>query len=83
MPVQLVGDQPTSENRTGDWRSQRPVIDAARCTGCLICWKYCPEACVTRTDKVPVILMDYCKGCAICAAECPRDCVAMQPEEAA
>lgn len=83
LPVLLLSNRPMSENRTGEWRSQRPVIDAGRCTGCLICWKYCPDACVALTDKVPVISMDYCKGCAICAVECPRRCIAMIPEEAA
>lgn len=83
LPLRIVGTRPMSENRTGDWRSQRPVIDAKRCTGCAICWKFCPEACVTLTEKVPVISLDYCKGCAICAAECPQECVEMRPEAAA
>ena len=82
LPVIAVGSRSMSENHTGDWRSQKPVIDAGKCTGCLICWKFCPESCVVTTDKVPVMLMDYCKGCAICAAECPQDCIAMVSEEA-
>lgn len=83
LPVVRLGVRPMSENKTGDWRSQRPAIDAAKCTGCLICWKFCPEACVTLTEKVPVISMDFCKGCAICASECPQDCIAMVTEEVA
>ena len=82
LPLRLLGARPQSENRTADWRSQRPVIDAAACTGCLLCWKFCPEACVALTDKVPVISLDHCKGCALCAAECPKGCIAMVPEAA-
>jgi 2-oxoacid:acceptor oxidoreductase delta subunit (pyruvate/2-ketoisovalerate family) len=83
LPLQLLGERSMAENHTGNWRSQRPVIDGAKCTGCQICWKFCPEACVTLTAKVPVISMDYCKGCAVCAAECPKDCIAMVAEESA
>lgn len=80
LPVRIVSSRPMSENKTGDWRSQRPAIDATRCTGCLICWKFCPEACVTLTEKVPEISMDFCKGCAVCASECPQGCIAMDEE---
>lgn len=82
LPVRLLGERPMTENLTGDWRSQKPVIHADRCTGCNVCWKYCPEACVTLTEKVPVISMDFCKGCALCAAECPQECIEMVEEAA-
>jgi 2-oxoacid:acceptor oxidoreductase delta subunit (pyruvate/2-ketoisovalerate family) len=68
------------ENLTGNWRSLRPVIDAARCTGCLICWKFCPEACVNLTDKVPAIGLSYCKGCGVCVAECPPKAIRFEDE---
>lgn len=80
-PRVIVSDRLMTRNLTGDWRSLRPVIEASLCTGCLICWKYCPEACVSLTDKVPVIDLSYCKGCGICARECPPRCVALKPEE--
>ena len=80
LPTRLVGMRPMSENKTGNWRSQRPVIDPKKCTGCLICWKFCPEACVTIADKVPAISMEFCKGCAVCAAECPQGCITMAEE---
>lgn len=82
-PRVIVSDLRMSGNRTGNWRSLRPVIDAARCTGCLICWKYCPEACVSLTEKAPAIDLSYCKGCGICARECPPRCIALEPEEEA
>ena len=81
FPRVIVSTRSMSENRTGTWRTLRPVIDASKCTGCLICWKYCHEACVTLTQKVPVIDMNSCKGCGICVEECPAHCVDFPAEE--
>lgn len=83
LPQEIVSDRSMAENLTGNWRSLKPAIEASRCTGCLICWKYCPEACVELTDKVPRIDFHYCKGCGICVQECPAHCIALEPEEAA
>lgn len=67
------------DNKTGAWRSQRPVKDAARCNGCDLCWLYCPEGCIERgTIEIDYA---YCKGCGICAVECRRDAMHMQREE--
>lgn len=74
-PVVLASSRSQSENITGNWRSLRPVIVAERCTRCLICWKYCPEACVELAGGMPVINYSYCKGCGICVAECPPKCI--------
>lgn len=82
-PAITVSDRSMSENPTGNWRSFRPVIASARCTGCLICWKFCPEGCVELTEKVPVLVMKYCKGCGICVEECPPGCISFEPEEGA
>lgn len=81
-PDVVVSDRSMAENHTGIWRSFRPIIDAKRCTGCLICWKFCPEACVGLTEKVPAIDMAYCKGCGICVKECPPKCISfdLEPE---
>lgn len=81
FPRILFSDRSMAENKTGNWRTLRPHIDHSRCTGCLICWKFCPEACVTLTEKVPAIDMSYCKGCGICVAECPPKCILFRPEK--
>ena len=75
--------------KTGEWRTQRPVIDHSKCIpeknntqGCLRCWLYCPEAVIKK--NVPIqIDMDYCKGCGICAEECPSGAISMVPEAGA
>ncbi|MFH1726609.1 MAG: 4Fe-4S binding protein [Elusimicrobiota bacterium] len=82
FPLTLDCDRSTRENKTGNWRSIRPVIDAEKCTGCLLCWKFCPDACVRIEGERPVIDLDYCKGCMICANECPAKCIAIEEEEA-
>ena len=82
-PLIILSPRSMSENLTGNWRTLRPAIDAARCTGCLLCWKFCPEACVALTAKVPRIDFSYCKGCGICVEECPPKCISFDREEAA
>ncbi|PIY38415.1 MAG: pyruvate synthase [Armatimonadetes bacterium CG_4_10_14_3_um_filter_59_10] len=66
-------------NETGEWRSVRPETDHKRCNSCMLCWLYCPEVCVSATEK-PQIDLRYCKGCGICAEECPVGAIQMVPE---
>ena len=68
--------------RTGDWRSQRPVIDKEKCIKCGMCWVYCPDMAYTQTeDGFFEVNLEYCKGCGICAHECPKDAITIVPEE--
>jgi len=64
-----------STKKTGDWKTMRPVIDMAKCTGCGICVKYCPDAALSLADvngkKKVVVDYYHCKGCLICLGECP------------
>ncbi len=63
---------------TGTWRSHRPVIDTNQCTGCLMCWIWCPEGVIAKEDRA--INYDYCKGCGLCAKECPAHAITMIKE---
>ena len=67
-----------SVGQTGSWRIFKPVKDDERCNECLLCWIYCPEACITKKLSINY---DYCKGCGICAVECPRNAIQMVKEE--
>ena len=78
-PNTLVYDSGWSrDNATGSWRALRPVKDAAKCTGCALCWMFCPEGLISR----PGFEIDYayCKGCGICAQECKVGALVMVRE---
>ena len=64
---------------TGGWRTFRPTIDASKCTGCGICWLFCPEPAISK-GKPPTVDYRYCKGCGICANECPVKAIIMKEE---
>lgn len=64
---------------TGEWRVFRPVKESEKCNECLICWIYCPEACISKEGLE--IDYQYCKGCGICAEECPTGAILMVKEE--
>ena len=73
LPLGLTLEAGSSlDFETGDWRSDKPIWDAAKCTNCMICWIYCPDSAIIIKDgKVSGIDYRYCKGCGICAEECP------------
>ena len=68
-------------NRTGDWRSSRPVWAFEKCVKCGVCVVFCPEGCIEmQPDGLPLADMDYCKGCGICILECWTGCIEMKEE---
>jgi len=69
----------TAQTETGSWRTFKPVVDVEKCTGCGICWIFCPEPAI-EGGKPAIIDYKYCKGCGICANECPFKAIAMVPE---
>ncbi len=71
-----------SLRRTGDWRSERPVVDKAKCNKCALCWLYCPDGAIKLLDDGYYEAdLYYCKGCGICAGVCPCDAITMIEEE--
>ena len=69
-------------NETGGWRSMVPVIDTEKCTGCMLCYFYCPDASIIVEDgKAIGVDLAHCKGCGICAKECPDDAITMKIDE--
>lgn len=66
----------------GDWRSQRPVVDRAKCVKCGLCWAFCPTQCVVEKPRWFAIDFAVCKGCGICAQECPQRAIRMIEEAA-
>ncbi len=70
------------EYRTGDWKSQRPVVEKEKCIKCGVCWVFCPDAAIQKDPEGYFLAnLDYCKGCGICARECWTGCIQMVEEE--
>ncbi len=64
--------------KTGDWRTDKPIVDEDKCKNCCICVPFCPEGCIAVKDGVRgKIDLDYCKGCGICAKVCPFGAIKM------
>jgi pyruvate ferredoxin oxidoreductase delta subunit len=70
------------EYKTGSWRSLRPVVDSGQCIRCGVCWLFCPDMAIKRSeDDYFQADLEYCKGCGICARECPVGCISVEIEE--
>lgn len=76
----------TLNNKTGSWRTQKPITDLNICIGCSLCAKICPEGCIEMKTQPeskklkPETDYDYCKGCALCAHECPVKAIKMEDD---
>ena len=66
------------KNKTGSWRTEKPVIDYDKCKKCMRCWMFCPDNAISKDI---VINYDYCKGCGVCANVCPFNAIEMKKEE--
>ncbi|MCL5265890.1 MAG: 4Fe-4S binding protein [Chloroflexi bacterium] len=69
------------EYETGEWRSERPVVNTDKCINCLFCWVFCPDgAVIVENEKFKAIDYYHCKGCGICSNECPAKVITMVEE---
>lgn len=82
--ISLITKPNTSlANKTGSWRTHRPITDYNICIGCSLCAKICPEGCIEMKETAPESKLkpttdyDYCKGCGLCARECPVQAIKM------
>lgn len=62
------------------WRTFRPEIDRAKCTGCWMCYLLCPDAAIYKNENRAAVNYDFCKGCGICARHCPTRAIVMKKE---
>lgn len=63
--------------KTGNWRTQRPVINLELCKDCGVCEMICPDSAVHVVNEHYEIDYDYCKGCGLCAHECATGAITM------
>ena len=71
----------SKKNKTGSWRTMRPVVLNDKCKLCGTCTKFCPDNAIKLVRGKIKIDYDYCKGCAICSVECPNHAIIMKKEE--
>ena len=69
-------------------RWEKPLIETAKCIGCIVCIEDCPTGCLglappggSRTDVRTAWLEspDRCIACGFCAADCPVAAITMVP----
>jgi pyruvate ferredoxin oxidoreductase delta subunit len=79
IPIGGVCWKASTEYKTGDWRSFRPIYDKEKCIQCIFCHIFCPEGAVKYLKAKNVMFFDYdfCKGCGTCANECPTNAIEM------
>lgn len=83
LEIGFIVTEPGSASRyqTGDWRTQKPIIDLDNCNQCGLCYIFCPDAAIKWNDEgYPEVDLFYCKGCGICAMECPKKTITMVEE---
>jgi len=72
----------TVKNKTGSWRTFRPVWDSKKCIQCGLCWVYCPDNAIPiKGKKRGKTDLNYCKGCLICVEACPVKAISARKEE--
>lgn len=67
--------------KTGEWRSERPIVDRTKCVKCGTCWAFCPTQCIVEKPRWFEADMAICKGCGICKTECPHGAITMVTEK--
>lgn len=80
-PAGTVDAGSAKQFKTGDWRTERPVLLEEKCRQCLLCVPVCPDTSIPVKDKKRLGFdMMHCKGCGICSEVCPFDAIVMEPE---
>jgi pyruvate ferredoxin oxidoreductase delta subunit len=62
------------------WRTERPVLENEKCSGCFSCYLFCPEGVIFKKGKIVDIDYSFCKGCGICAKICLKKAIKMVRE---
>jgi len=78
----LVEPGSSLKNKTGNWKTFKPVVDFEKCIHCMECVVYCPDMCIKhKNGKRGKTDLSMCKGCGICAQVCPVKAIKMVKDE--
>lgn len=78
-PHWVAGNTPIN---VGSYTRVKPKVDLSQCTGCLLCFVFCPDGAISfHGDKKPVVDFNLCKSCGICVHECPKKAIEMSTVE--
>ena len=47
---QIYGGGGSKDFKTGEWRTQTPVMNWEKCVNCLLCAPFCPDSCIPVVD---------------------------------
>ena len=65
--------------KTGEWRTNTPVLDFDKCRQCLLCAPVCPDSSIpVKNGRRLDFDYDHCKGCGICVKACPFGAITMK-----
>ena len=69
-------------NKTGNWKTFKPVVDFKKCIHCMFCVLDCPDICIpVKDEKRLETNFEMCKGCGICESVCPVKCIKMVKDD--
>lgn len=85
----IVEPGSTMNNKTGSWKTFKPVFNHDTCINCGKCEMNCPDGCIFEVKNETNANgknfresdLDYCKGCGICETVCPVKAITMELEE--
>ncbi len=83
----IIKGATSKNNKTGSWKSFKPVVDSEKCIGCMKCYEFCPDNSVIPKERnddsnmkyyIDSFKYDFCKGCGICSNICPVSAIEMK-----
>lgn len=71
------------EGKLAQHSNVAPVVDQSNCTGCKMCYKWCPAGAITVEGHKAFIDAKICIGCGKCIIVCPEKTIHIQWDETA
>ena len=77
--MQIYGPETSLAFNTGDWSTNKPMLNEELCVQCLMCVPVCPDSVISVIDgKRGPFDYKHCKGCGICVKACHTGAITMK-----